>query len=78
MGPDFSRYMITSGGSSLGWALGAAVGASIAGRAADGGLPLHELIVAIVGDGSFMFGVPSSAYWMARKYEAVSLRDCSL
>jgi thiamine pyrophosphate-dependent acetolactate synthase large subunit-like protein len=31
----------------------------------------YELVVAIVGDGSFMFGVPSSAFWMARKYETV-------
>jgi hypothetical protein len=28
----------------------------------------YELIVAIVGDGSFLFGVPSSAFWMARRY----------
>ncbi|KAF9009260.1 thiamine diphosphate-binding protein [Hymenopellis radicata] len=52
--------MITSGGSSLGWALGAAIGVSLGSD--------HDLIVAVVGDGSFMFGVPSSAYWMARKY----------
>ncbi|KAG6811241.1 hypothetical protein H0H92_008411 [Tricholoma furcatifolium] len=61
--------MLSSGGSSLGWALGAAVGAHIG----EGILKVrdgkgHDLIVVIVGDGSFMFGVPSSAYWMARKY----------
>jgi len=28
----------------------------------------YELIVVIVGDGSFIFGVPSAAYWMARRY----------
>ncbi len=55
--------MITSGGSSLGWALGAAIGVSLGSD--------HDLIVAVVGDGSFMFGVPSSAYWMARKYNTV-------
>ena len=31
----------------------------------------HELVVVIVGDGSYLFGVPSSAYWMARKYDTV-------
>ncbi|KAJ6498297.1 thiamine pyrophosphate enzyme, N-terminal TPP binding domain-containing protein [Mycena vulgaris] len=53
---------ITSGGSSLGWSLAAAVGAHMGGKD-------YELIVSIVGDGSFMFGVPSSAYWIARRYE---------
>ena len=29
-------------------------------------------MVAIVGDGTFLFGVPSAAYWMARRYNTVS------
>jgi len=58
--------LISSGGSSLGWALGAAVGAYIGGEVDKKG---YELLVVIVGDGSYMFGVPSSAYWMARKYQ---------
>ena len=66
MRPDVSGSMITSGGSSLGWALGAAVGVSLAKTA-------HDIIVAVVGDGSYMFGVPSSAYWMARRYGTVCL-----
>ncbi|KAJ7781950.1 thiamine pyrophosphate enzyme, N-terminal TPP binding domain-containing protein [Mycena maculata] len=53
---------ITSGGASLGWSLAAAVGAHMGGKG-------HDLIVSIVGDGSFMFCVPSSAYWMARRYD---------
>ncbi|OBZ71296.1 Benzoylformate decarboxylase [Grifola frondosa] len=57
--------MFMSGGSSLGWALGAAVGGSMGGEVADKG---YELIVAIVGDGDYLFGVPSSAYWIARRY----------
>lgn len=57
--------MITSGGSSLGWALGAAVGVSLGSG--------HDLVIVIVGDGSFMFGVPSSVYWMARKYNTVHI-----
>ncbi|KII90574.1 hypothetical protein PLICRDRAFT_538119 [Plicaturopsis crispa FD-325 SS-3] len=64
---------MTSGGSSLGWALGAAVGASLGARVdadeGEAGKPGYELVVVIVGDGSFMFGVPSTAYWMARKYD---------
>ncbi|TDL15025.1 thiamine diphosphate-binding protein [Rickenella mellea] len=57
--------MITSGASSLGWGLGAAIGASLGAR--ENSLK-HDLIVLIVGDGSFLFGVPSSAYWIARRY----------
>jgi thiamine pyrophosphate-dependent acetolactate synthase large subunit-like protein len=65
--------VISSGGSSLGWALGAAVGAYIGNGLTDetGARKKHELVVAIVGDGSYLFGVPSSAYWMARKYDTV-------
>lgn len=70
--PEFPGTVISSGGSSLGWALGAAVGASLGGGDID--QQKHELVVVIVGDGSFMFGVPSSAYWMARRYETVSSR----
>lgn len=54
--------VFSSGGSSLGWALGAAVGMGVAKEP-------YELLVAIVGDGSFLFGVPSSSFWMARKYD---------
>jgi len=54
---------ITSGGSSLGWGLAAAIGAHL------GGGTKYELIVSIIGDGSYLFGVPSSAYWIARRYE---------
>ncbi|KAJ7759144.1 thiamine pyrophosphate enzyme, N-terminal TPP binding domain-containing protein [Mycena metata] len=54
---------ITSGGSSLGWCLAAAIGAHL------GAGEKYELIVAVVGDGSFLFGVPSSAYWIARRYD---------
>ena len=65
--------VISLGGSSLGWALGAAVGAYIGNGIIDetGVRKKHELVVAIVGDGSYLFGVPSSAYWMARKYDTV-------
>ncbi|KAI0698114.1 thiamine pyrophosphate enzyme, N-terminal TPP binding domain-containing protein [Cytidiella melzeri] len=63
--PNVPGSMITSGGTSLGWALGAAVGAYLGNKSTNTG---HDLLVAVVGDGTFMFCVPSSAYWMARKY----------
>jgi len=57
--------LIGSGASSLGWSGGAAVGAKLA--AGD------RTVVALVGDGSYLFGVPSCSQWMARRYGAPSL-----
>ncbi|KIK93644.1 hypothetical protein PAXRUDRAFT_502856 [Paxillus rubicundulus Ve08.2h10] len=59
MQPEIPGEMMSSGGSSLGWALGAGIGAVLGGR---------ELVASIVGDGTFLFGVPASAFWMARRY----------
>jgi acetolactate synthase-1/2/3 large subunit len=54
-----------SGGGSLGWAGGAAVGSKLAAP--------DRLVVSLVGDGSYLFGVPASAQWLARRYQAPSL-----
>ena len=47
-------------GSSLGWHGGAAIGAKLA-------LPDRE-IIALTGDGTYIFSCPSAVYWVARKY----------
>lgn len=52
----------TSGASSLGWNGGAAVGMKLAAP--------EKTVVCLTGDGSFMFSVPSTVHWMARKYQA--------
>lgn len=52
--------MFTSGGGSLGWHGGAAIGAKLA-------FP-GKTVVALTGDGSYLFSVPSSVHWMARRY----------
>ncbi|MBV9078777.1 MAG: acetolactate synthase, partial [Methylobacteriaceae bacterium] len=52
--------LFTSGGGSLGWHGGAAIGAKLARPDAT--------VVALAGDGSFMFSVPSSVHWIARTY----------
>lgn len=49
----------TSGGPGLGWALGASVGIKLAEPA--------RRVIAIVGDGAFMFGVPTSALCLAKE-----------
>lgn len=51
-----------SGGSSLGWHGGAAVGMKLACPEAD--------IVALTGDGTYIFSCPTAVFWMARKYNA--------
>ncbi|GJJ14099.1 hypothetical protein Clacol_008356 [Clathrus columnatus] len=66
--PSKPGSVITSGASSLGWALGAAIGCTLAQRSYPEAIN-HELIAVIVGDGSFLFGVPSSAYWIANRYK---------
>jgi acetolactate synthase I/II/III large subunit len=53
------------GGGSLGWSGGAAVGVKLAAP--------ERTVVSLVGDGSYLFGVPASAQWMARRYQAPSL-----
>ncbi len=62
---DVPGTLIGSGASSLGWSGGAAVGAKLAAP--------ERTVVSLVGDGSYLFGVPSAAQWMARRYRAPSL-----
>jgi acetolactate synthase-1/2/3 large subunit len=52
--------LFASGGSSLGWNGGAAIGAKLARP--------EKTVVALTGDGSYMFSIPSSVHWMARRY----------
>ena len=52
--------LFSSGGSSLGWHGGAAIGMKLAAPEKD--------IVALTGDGTFIFSCPTAVYWMARKY----------
>ncbi|KAI0747550.1 thiamine diphosphate-binding protein [Fomes fomentarius] len=63
--PDVPGSFLMPGGASIGWILGATVGASIGGQVAKKG---YELVVAITGDGNFLFAVPTAAYWAARRY----------
>ncbi len=55
-----------SGGGSLGWNGGAAVGMKLAAP--------EKTFVALTGDGSYMFSVPSTVHWMARHYRAPFLQ----
>lgn len=58
--------IFASGGGSLGWSGGAAIGAKLA---APG-----KTVVTMTGDGSYMFSVPSSVHWMAARYRTPFLQ----
>jgi acetolactate synthase I/II/III large subunit len=58
--------MFASGGGSLGWSGGAAIGMKLA--APDG------TFVVMSGDGSYMFSQPSTVHWMARRYRTPFLQ----
>jgi acetolactate synthase I/II/III large subunit len=64
--PSIPGSYLGSGGGSLGWTGGGAVGAKLASSA-------ERAVVSLVGDGSYLFGVPASAQWVARRYNAPSL-----
>src|SRR5262249_58599702 len=57
--------LIGSGGGSLGWSGGGAVGAKLASP--------ERTVVSLVGDGTYLFSVPSSVHWMARRYRTPTL-----
>jgi acetolactate synthase-1/2/3 large subunit len=54
-----------NGGSGLGWSINAALGVKLAQPEAE--------VITVVGDGSYVFGVPSSTYWVAETYGAPQL-----
>ncbi len=54
-----------NGGSGLGWSINAAIGVKLAQPDAE--------VITVVGDGSYVFGVPSSTYWVAETYGAPQL-----
>ena len=56
----------TQGAGSLGWNGGAAVGVKLARP--------DELVVALCGDGCYLFSVPATVHWMARRYRTPFLQ----
>jgi acetolactate synthase-1/2/3 large subunit len=64
--PRSPGAFFTSGGGSLGWNGGAAIGMKLAAP--------ERMIVALTGDGSYMFSQPSSVHWMARRYQTPFLQ----
>ncbi|KAL2181575.1 thiamine pyrophosphate enzyme, N-terminal TPP binding domain-containing protein [Thermothelomyces heterothallicus CBS 202.75] len=56
---------INCGASGLGWSGGAALGIKLAADAEGRG----QFVCQIVGDGTYMFSIPGSVYWIAHRYK---------
>jgi len=50
-----------SGGTGLGWGINACIGTKLARP--------NAKVIALIGDGCYLFGAPSSAYWVASAYK---------
>lgn len=58
---DHTGTLYASGASSLGWHGGAAIGVKLARP--------DSTVIALTGDGSYVFGVPTAVHWVARRYD---------
>jgi thiamine pyrophosphate-dependent acetolactate synthase large subunit-like protein len=67
--PTLPGSWINCGGGGLGWSGGAALGIKLATDAENGGRNKGKFVVQIVGDGSYLFSVPGSVYWIAERYQ---------
>lgn len=59
---------INCGGGGLGWSGGGALGIKLASDDQQGGKNKGKFVCQIVGDGTYLFSVPGSVYWIARRY----------
>ncbi|KAI0405445.1 thiamine pyrophosphate enzyme [Xylaria palmicola] len=65
--PELPGSWINCGGGGLGWSGGGALGIKLASVAEHGGK--GKFVVQIVGDGTYLFSVPGSVYWIAKRYK---------
>ena len=64
--PGVPGSVLHHGGGYLGWSGGAALGTALAAGPS-------RTVISLVGDGSFLFSSPASAFWAQRRYAAPSL-----
>ncbi|EWZ99414.1 hypothetical protein BFJ63_vAg3327 [Fusarium oxysporum f. sp. narcissi] len=67
--PTIPGSWINCGGGGLGWSGGGALGIKLATDAENGGTNKGKFVVQIVGDGTYLFTVPGSVYWISRRYK---------
>jgi thiamine pyrophosphate-dependent acetolactate synthase large subunit-like protein len=65
--PETPGSWINCGGGGLGWSGGGALGIKLASAVEHGSK--GKFVVQIVGDGTFLFSVPGSVYWISRRYQ---------
>lgn len=70
---DEPGRIINAGGGGLGWSGGATRGVKLAADHLAGGENKGSFVCEIVGDGTFMFGVPATAYWIGERYKLPTL-----
>lgn len=66
--PTVPGSWINCGGGGLGWSGGGALGIKLATDAENGGKGKGKFVVQVVGDGTFLFTVPGSVYWISKRY----------
>ncbi|KAM5351102.1 hypothetical protein ACJ41O_003825 [Fusarium nematophilum] len=66
--PKIPGSWINCGGGGLGWSGGGALGIKLATDAENGGKGKGKFVVQIVGDGTYLFTVPGSVYWISKRY----------
>lgn len=66
--PKLPGSWINCGGGGLGWSGGGALGIKLATDAENGGQNKGKFVVQIVGDGTYLFTVPGSVYWISKRY----------
>lgn len=75
LAPVLPKTYINCGGGGLGWSGGAALGIKLASDYYSSDPPsIHNtnkgrFVCQIVGDGTFLFSVPGSVYWIAQRYD---------
>ncbi|KAM0454417.1 hypothetical protein ACHAPV_008287 [Trichoderma viride] len=67
--PSVPGTWINCGGGGLGWSGGGALGIKLATDVEHGGKNKGKFVVQIVGDGTFLFTVPGSVYWISKRYD---------
>ncbi|KAH8707131.1 putative thiamine pyrophosphate enzyme [Phaeosphaeriaceae sp. PMI808] len=70
---DVPGHLINGGGGGLGWSGGGSIGVKLASDYLAGGVNKGSFVCQIVGDGTYMFGVPGTVYWIAQKYNTPTL-----
>ncbi|RYP14192.1 hypothetical protein DL765_006553 [Monosporascus sp. GIB2] len=70
---DEPGRLVNGGGGGLGWSGGGTLGVKLASDELAGGAGRGSFVCEIVGDGTYMFGVPGTVYWIAKRYNLPTL-----